>query len=62
VAFKTPELIFSPVIEFTITTSGACVYPLPPLSTRTDSNVFEFIVIIFGDINAVGLKVGSKEY
>ena len=62
VAFKIPELIFSPVDEFTMTTSGACVYPLPPLSTRTDSNVFEFIVIILGDMNAVGFKVGSKEY
>jgi hypothetical protein len=61
-ASNIPLSIFSPVSEFTIITDGASVYPLPPSVTVIIPIVFEFLIVISGDIDAVGCKVLSEEY
>ena len=61
-AFNIPLLIFSPVVEFTIEILGASVYPFPPLVTIMLSIVFEFLIVISGDMYAMGCKVLSEEY
>ena len=61
-AFNIPLLIFFPVIEFTIEILGASVYPFPPLITVILSIVFEFLIVMRGDMYAIGCKVLSEEY
>ena len=61
-ASNIPLSIFSPVLEFAIITDGASVYPFPPLLTVIIPIVFEFLIVINGDINAIGCKVLSEEY
>ena len=61
-ASNIPLSISSPVSEFTITTNGALVYPFPPLVTVIIPIVFEFLIVINGDMNAIGCKVLSEEY
>ena len=59
---KTPLLIFSLVIESTRFTFGDDKYPLPDSLTVTTPMVFEFLIVINGDMNALGFKVLSDEY
>jgi len=59
---KIPPSIFFPVVEFTSTIDGGLVYPFPPSITEIVSIVFESLIVITGDMNAVGCKVLSEEY
>ena len=61
-ASNIPLSIFSPVSEFTIIIDGESVYPLPPSVTVMIPIVFEFLIVINGDMNAIGCKVLSEEY
>ena len=59
---KIPLSIFLPVVAFTITATGGLLYPFPPSITEILSIVFESLIVISGDMYAVGCRVLSEEY
>ena len=61
-AKRTPLLIFSRVDGLTIVTAGASIKNLPPSVTLTKPTVLESLIVINGEISAVGCRVLSEEY
>ena len=61
-AKRTPLLIFSRVDGLTTVTAGASIKNLPPSVTLTKPTVLESLIVINGEISAVGCRVLSEEY